>query len=213
MRILSRLRRPRCLRPPTQILSDSPRADKHRKPLLTDRRLRRIIRAEDSVVSWCRSRVLCRMISAALGVVLCVAPLMSQRSCCCADAARSPAARAARIHDGDTATASAASRHSCCQRKAGRQSVENVHSCCLPHVDTADQTEGDCQCPILRRSSVLSATISPHGKWNRSYGEVLPVIRPAQQWTDETPADASGRNSPAPPAHNRQQALLCVWRN
>ena len=159
---------------------------------------------------WFRNQIHCRMIHAALGVLLCVAPLISQRSCCCADATMS---RAARTNDGGRVTTPAASRRSCCQHKAGCAGNEEIRSCCRPHVGAVDRPKGDCQCPILRRSSVPSAMISSQSQWQHSYGEFLPDSGAALQSSDEPAADASSRKSPAPPAHHRHQALLCVWRN
>ena len=144
----------------------------------------------------------------AIAVVL--APVCSNLPCCCKRAA---ASEASCCKKSETTA-------SCCQTKSQKDS-KVVSTCCdeknlSPEKSPADSFKlPSCECCVQATTSEPVITVVPRPAAKSKYSNLVAVLPGESSEAFESLQITAGKNSPEfpPGKHNRQQAMLCVWRN
>jgi hypothetical protein len=144
----------------------------------------------------------------AIAVVL--APVCSNLPCCCERAA---ASEASCCKKSETTA-------SCCQKKSQKDS-RAVSTCCDEKSRSPEESPANsfklpsCECCVQTTAPEPVITAVPSSAAKSKDSSVIPVIQSKPSEAIASLQITAGKNSPEfPPAkHNRQQAMLCVWRN
>lgn len=144
----------------------------------------------------------------AIAVVL--APVCSNLPCCCQRAA---ASEASCCKKSETTA-------SCCQRKSEKDS-RAVSTCCDEKSRSPEKSPANsfrlpsCECCIQATAPEPLITVAPRSAAKSKYSSLIATIQsePSEAFAS-LPITAVKSSPELPPGkHNRQQALLCVWRN
>lgn len=144
----------------------------------------------------------------AIAVVL--APICSNLPCCCARAA---ASEASCCKKSETTS-------SCCQGKSQKDS-RAASSCCDAKSRGIEKSPADsfklpsCECCIQATAPEPVITAVPRAAAKSKHSSLVAVVpsKPSEAFASlQITAGKNSREFP-PGKHNRQQAMLCVWRN
>lgn len=144
----------------------------------------------------------------AIAVVL--APVCSNLPCCCKRAA---ASEASCCKKSETTA-------SCCQRKSQKDS-KAASTCCDEKSRNPERSPANsfklpsCECCVQATTPEPVITAVPRSAAKSKDSSLTPAIQSKPSEAFASFQITTGKNSPefSPGKHNRQQALLCVWRN
>ena len=144
----------------------------------------------------------------AIAVVL--APVCSNLPCCCQ---RATASEASCCKKSETTS-------SCCQGKSQKDS-RAANSCCDAKSRSPEKSPANsfklpsCECCILATAPEPVITAVPRAAAKSQHSSLLAVIQSKPSEAIASLQIMAGNGSPElpPGKHNRQQAMLCVWRN
>jgi len=144
----------------------------------------------------------------AIAVVL--APVCSNLPCCCKRAA---ASETSCCKKSETTA-------SCCQRKSQQES-KAVSSCCDKKTSSPERSTGSsfklpsCECCVQATAPEPVITAVPRSADKPKHSSLLAAIQSEPFEAFASLQITTGKSSPEfpPGKHNRQQAMLCVWRN
>ncbi len=144
----------------------------------------------------------------AIAVVL--APVCSNLPCCCKRAA---ASETSCCQKSETTA-------SCCQRKSQKAS-KSVSSCCDKKTISPERSTGSsfklpsCECCVQATTPEPVITVVPRSADKSKHSSLLAAIQNKPFEAFASLQITAEKNSPEfpPGKHNRQQAMLCVWRN
>ena len=144
----------------------------------------------------------------AIAVVL--APICSNLPCCCERAA---ASEASCCKKNETTS-------SCCQGKSQKDSRAG-NSCCDAKSRGPEKSPANsfklpsCECCIQATAPEPVITAVPRATAKAKHSSLVAVIQSNPSEAFASLQITTGKNSPEfpPSKHNRQQAILCVWRN
>ena len=144
----------------------------------------------------------------AIAVVL--VPVCSNLPCCCKRAA---ASEASCCKKSETTA-------SCCQRKSQKDS-KAVSTCCDEKSCSPEKSPADsfrlpsCECCVQATAPEPVITAVPRAAAKSKHSSLIATIQGEPFESFASLQITAGKNSPEfpPGKHNRQQAMLCVWRN
>lgn len=144
----------------------------------------------------------------AIAVVL--APVCSSLPCCCARAA---ASEASCCKKSETTA-------SCCQSKSPKDS-RAASSCCNEKSRSPEKSPANafklpsCECCVQATAPEPVLTAVPRATAKSKHSSLVAVIQSNPSEAFASLQITTGKNSPefSPGKHNRQLAMLCVWRN
>jgi hypothetical protein len=144
----------------------------------------------------------------AIAVVL--APVCSNLPCCCERAA---ASEASCCKKSETAA-------SCCQGKSPKD-TRAAGSCCDQRHRSPEESPANsfklpsCECCVQTTAPEPVITAVPRSAAKSKDSSLIAAIQSKPSETFASLQITAGKNSPevSPGKHNRQQAMLCVWRN
>jgi hypothetical protein len=144
----------------------------------------------------------------AIAVVL--SPVCSNLPCCCQRAA---ASEASCCKKSETTS-------SCCQGKSQKDSGAG-NSCCDAKSRSPEKSPANsfklpsCECCIQATAPEPVITAVPRAAAKSQHGSLLAAIQSESSEAFASLQITAGKNSREfpPGKHNRQQAMLCVWRN
>ncbi len=145
-----------------------------------------------------------------LAIAVVLAPVCSNLPCCCKRAA---ASEVGCCKKSETTA-------SCCQKKSLTGS-DVVISCCDKESSSPERSTGSsfklpsCECCVQATTPERVITVVPRSAAKPKYSSLLAAIQSEPFEAFASLQITAGKNSPEfPPCkHNRQQAMLCVWRN
>jgi len=144
----------------------------------------------------------------AIAVVL--APVCSNLPCCCERAAASEA----------TCCKKSETTSSCCQGKSQKDS-RAASSCCDAKSRGTEKSPANsfklpsCECCVEATAPDPLITAVPRATTKSKHNSLVAVIQSKPSEAFASLQITAGKSSPElpPGKHNRQQAMLCVWRN
>ena len=144
----------------------------------------------------------------AIAVVL--SPICSNLPCCCARAAASEASCCKKSE----------ATSSCCQGKSPKDSRAG-HSCCDAKSGGPEKSPANsfklpsCECCIQATAPEPVITAVPRSAAKSQHSSLIVVVPGKPSEAFASLQITAGKSSPElpPGKHNRQQAMLCVWRN
>ena len=144
----------------------------------------------------------------AIAVVL--APVCSNLPCCCKRAAASEASCCTKSE----------TTASCCQRKSQKDS-KAASTCCHEKIGSPEKSPANsfklpsCECCVQATAPEPVIVAVPRSADKSKHSSLLAAIQSEPSEAFASLQITTGKNSPefSPGKHNRQQAMLCVWRN
>ena len=144
----------------------------------------------------------------AIAVVL--GPVCSNLPCCCQRAA---ASEASCCQKSETTA-------SCCQGKSQKDS-RAVSTCCDEKSRSPEKSPANsfklpsCECCLQATTPEPVITAVPRSAAKSKHSSLIAAIQSEHSEAFASLQFTTGKNSPefSPGKHNRQQAMLCVWRN
>jgi len=144
----------------------------------------------------------------AIAVVL--APVCSNLPCCCKRAAASEASCCTKSE----------TTASCCQRKSQKDS-KAASTCCHEKIGSPEKSAANsfklpsCECCVQATAPEPVIVAVPRSADKSKHSSLLAAIQSEPSEAFASLQITTGKNSPEfpPGKHNRQQAMLCVWRN
>ena len=144
----------------------------------------------------------------AIAVVL--APVCSNLPCCCARAAASEASCCKKSE----------ATSSCCQGQSQKDS-RAANFCCNAKSLSPEKSPANsfklpsCECCIQATAPEPVITAVPRAAAKSQHSSFLAAVHSEPSEAFSSLQITAGKNSPqpSPGKHNRQQAMLCVWRN
>ncbi len=146
-----------------------------------------------------------------LAIAVVLVPVCSNLPCCCKRAA---ASEASCCKKSETTA-------SCCQSKSPKAS-KAVSSCCdIKKSSSTERSTGSsfklpsCECCVQATTPEPVITVVPRSADKPKHSSLVAAIQGPPLEAFASLQITAGKNSPEfpPGKHNRQQAMLCVWRN
>jgi len=145
-----------------------------------------------------------------IAIAVALAPVCSNLPCCCERAAASEASCCKKSE----------ATSSCCQGKSQKDS-RAANSCCDAKSRGTEKSPANsfklpsCECCIQATAPEPVITAVPRAAAKSNHSSLVAVISSKPSEAFSSLQITAGKNSPEfpPGKHNRQQAMLCVWRN
>lgn len=145
-----------------------------------------------------------------LAIAVVLAPVCSSLPCCCKRAAASET----------NCCKKSETTESCCQRKSQKDS-KAASTCCHEKSRSPEKSPANsfklpsCECCVQATAPEPVIVAVPHSADKSKHSSLLAVIQSEPSEVFSSLQITAGKNSPefSPGKHNRQQAMLCVWRN